>query len=240
VLQNNAGDDLSIAANGSFSFATQLASGAGYAVTVKSQSRILTRVCTVSNGTGTVANAAVVNVDVICAAPPVRYAYATNAGSNNLFPYTVDTSTGVLGSMAAPMLGTGSTPSGIVADPAGRFAYVANQGDNTVGAYSIGAGTGFLTRVAAVAAGYAPLSIVADPTGRFVYVVSHGVDSVSGFIMGYIINADTGKLTQMAGPQADVGRSPSAIALDSMGRFAYVTNGVDATVSVLSIDESTG
>ena len=35
VLQDNGGDNLSVSANGSFTFATQLASGAGYAVTVQ-------------------------------------------------------------------------------------------------------------------------------------------------------------------------------------------------------------
>ena len=35
VLQDNGGDDLSVSANGSFTFATPLASGAGYNVTVK-------------------------------------------------------------------------------------------------------------------------------------------------------------------------------------------------------------
>ncbi len=38
VLQNNGGNDLSVSANGSFAFSTQLASGAAYAVTVKKQS----------------------------------------------------------------------------------------------------------------------------------------------------------------------------------------------------------
>ena len=35
VLQDNGGDDLSVGGNGSFTFATPVAAGAGYAVTVK-------------------------------------------------------------------------------------------------------------------------------------------------------------------------------------------------------------
>ena len=36
VLQDNGGDDLSVSANGSFAFATKLADGSAYSVTVKS------------------------------------------------------------------------------------------------------------------------------------------------------------------------------------------------------------
>src|SRR5262249_10165965 len=66
VLQDNAGDDLSVTANGSFTFATALASGAAYAVTVKTNPS--GQSCTVSSGSGTVGSANVTNVAVSCAA----------------------------------------------------------------------------------------------------------------------------------------------------------------------------
>ena len=66
VLQDNGGDDLSLTANGSFTFATALASGAAYSVTVKTNPSGQT--CTVSAGSGTVASANVTNVAVSCAA----------------------------------------------------------------------------------------------------------------------------------------------------------------------------
>jgi hypothetical protein len=65
VLQDNGSDNLTIAANGSFTFATQLAAGSTYAVTVLTQPSNPTQTCTVSNGTGTV-DAAVTNVSVTC------------------------------------------------------------------------------------------------------------------------------------------------------------------------------
>ena len=66
VLQDNGGDNLSVTASGSFTFATKLASGAAYSVTVKTNPSGQT--CTVSNGSGTVASANVTNVAVSCAA----------------------------------------------------------------------------------------------------------------------------------------------------------------------------
>jgi len=64
VLQNNGGDNLSITANGLFTFATSVTSGGAYAVTVLAPPGGKT--CTVGNGSGT-AMANVTNVTVTCA-----------------------------------------------------------------------------------------------------------------------------------------------------------------------------
>jgi Galactose oxidase, central domain len=67
VLQDNGGDNLSLLSSStSFTFATPLASGAAYNVTVLTQPTGET--CTVNAGTGTVANANVTNVVVSCTA----------------------------------------------------------------------------------------------------------------------------------------------------------------------------
>ena len=64
VLQNNGGDDRTVPSGAtSFTFATKIAPGAAYAVTIKTQPLDLT--CTVSNATGT-ATAIVMNVTLAC------------------------------------------------------------------------------------------------------------------------------------------------------------------------------
>ena len=50
VLQDNGGDDLSVAASGPFTFATKVATGSAYSVTVKTNPSGQT--CTVAGGTG--------------------------------------------------------------------------------------------------------------------------------------------------------------------------------------------
>lgn len=65
VLQNNGGDDETVTADGGYTFATELADGTNYAVTVLTQPD--GQNCTVSNGTGTITGADVTNVDVSCA-----------------------------------------------------------------------------------------------------------------------------------------------------------------------------
>lgn len=67
VLQKNGADDLAIASNGSFTFATAQASGTQYSVTIKTQPANPSQTCTVGGGTGTVASSNVRSVRVDCA-----------------------------------------------------------------------------------------------------------------------------------------------------------------------------
>jgi hypothetical protein len=80
VLRNNGGDDLSLSANGSFNFATALADGSAYAVSVATQPNGQT--CAVSQGSGTLAGADVSSVQVSCSTATVTYRVTPSAGSN--------------------------------------------------------------------------------------------------------------------------------------------------------------
>ncbi len=66
VLRNNGGDDLAIGSNGSFTFATPIASGSPYSVTVFTDPSGPSQTCSVSNGSGTVGTANVTSVAVSC------------------------------------------------------------------------------------------------------------------------------------------------------------------------------
>jgi hypothetical protein len=70
ILEDNSADDLTISDNGSFAFATAIASGSTYNVTVLTQPGGPTQACTVSSASGNVTNGAVTTVAVNCA-PPV-------------------------------------------------------------------------------------------------------------------------------------------------------------------------
>ena len=66
VLANNAANDLTISGNGGFTFTNRLASGAAYAVTIRSQPINPSQICTVMNGAGTVSTVNVSSVTVSC------------------------------------------------------------------------------------------------------------------------------------------------------------------------------
>ena len=71
VLQDNGGDDRSVSASGAFTFATALATGSAYNVTVKTNPT--GQSCSVANGSGTIGSANVTNVAVTCTAGPATY-----------------------------------------------------------------------------------------------------------------------------------------------------------------------
>jgi large repetitive protein len=68
ALDNNGGDRLTLTANGSFSFATAVAEGAAYSVTVATLPA--GEACSVTNGSGRVGAAPVTDVAVSCALTP--------------------------------------------------------------------------------------------------------------------------------------------------------------------------
>jgi hypothetical protein len=70
VLQNNGADDESIAADGPFTFDTQVTPNTSYTVTVATQPNSPAQSCTVANGSGSVPGGGVDNVLVTCADVP--------------------------------------------------------------------------------------------------------------------------------------------------------------------------
>ncbi len=66
VLRLNGGENLPVVANGTFQFATPVASQAPYVVTIGQQPSAPAQICSVANGSGTVGDADVTNVLVSC------------------------------------------------------------------------------------------------------------------------------------------------------------------------------
>ncbi len=64
VLQNNSRDNLSVSANGSFTFATSIDDLGSYAASILTQPE--NQICSISNGSGTLAGTAVTNIALTC------------------------------------------------------------------------------------------------------------------------------------------------------------------------------
>ena len=110
MLSDNGGDDLTLTANGSFAFATKLAGGAAYNVTVKTNPSGQT--CSVANGSGTIAAADVTNVAVTCAdsASAPRGTRTTSIAPNgSLGSSWVAISDGALSISSQAVVGTSAT-----------------------------------------------------------------------------------------------------------------------------------
>lgn len=99
VLQNNGSDNLTVNANGAFTFASRVASGSAYAVTVLTQPAGQT--CTLSGASGTTSGD-VSNVSVACAAtPPVCGGGTTLCGGVCVNTQTSASNCGVCGNQCS-------------------------------------------------------------------------------------------------------------------------------------------
>ena len=67
---------------------------------------------------------------------------------------------------------------------------------------------------------YATNQFGGDPSGRFAYVANLGSNNVSAFT----IDERSGRLSPVSGSPFAAGTFPSAIAVDVLGKFVYVTN----------------
>ena len=99
ALRDNGGNDLAIAANGSFVFSAAVASAAPYAVTIKTQPTIPSQTCVIASATGTVGGANITNVAVTCTIKPGRFAYVSSHSA--IYCYAVNAVTGALAALAS-------------------------------------------------------------------------------------------------------------------------------------------
>jgi 6-phosphogluconolactonase (cycloisomerase 2 family) len=247
VLQNNGGDDKSISADGYFTFATPLTDGASYNITVKSPGPVNpTQTCrVVSNGTGTIISAPVVNVVVSCMTSPTAIAFSVDE-SGNEFAYVSNDINTILTYLIDLLNGgkftykgtadTGDYPTSIAVDHSGHFAYVANTNDGTISTYTIDSSSGVLNSTCGISpfcpsTGNYPTAITLDPLEQFVYVANMGDNTISAYSIG-----SGGALTLFG--TYSTGTNPVSIftvSVGSLGELAYVANMGNNTISAYSI-----
>ncbi|HEY6822902.1 MAG TPA: hypothetical protein VI195_00560, partial [Steroidobacteraceae bacterium] len=149
-LANN-GDSLPVAANGTFTFETAVASGSHYAVTVTQQpTGTPAQNCTISAASGDVGSANVTDVAVACA-NIARFAYIAafnliDAGV--VWAFAIEPASGALTPVAGSPFSSGDETHSLAVHPSGRFLYAANRGGGnganarTISVYSIDPSSG--------------------------------------------------------------------------------------------------
>jgi len=247
VLQNNNGDDLSIAANGAFTFASPLLSGGAYVITVKTQPAVpagqFPQTCDVSSGSGN-ATSIVRAIAVGCHGPSGRFLYVVNSGSDNVSAYSIDGSSGTLTPVAgSPFAGTGPSPRTAALHPNGRFLYVpgftSTLTSGSIAGFNIDASTGALTSIPGLPLTFpgAASRISFHPNGNFLYFhIQTGVDAG---IHAYAIDATTGALSLV--PGSPIPLQLNGGVLDATGDFYYSASIAPPTsVRAYSVNSTTG
>ena len=203
VLQDNAGDNLSVAAKATgFTFATAVATGGAYAVTVLTQPASPAQICTVANGTGTVGAANVSNVAVSCVSV-ARFVFVANSsdgssGTGDVSAFTVNPTTGALTAVPGGPVTADQNPSAIAVDTSGQFVYVSNVGSGDVSIFNVDPVAGTLTLQGnTFSPGTSGTSIAVAPSDNYLFV--GGSHSPTGSVFGFTLNPNSGSLFAVPG-----------------------------------------
>jgi trimeric autotransporter adhesin len=171
--------------------------------------------------------------------PTGQFLYVVDGGTTNLLnAFKIDGTTGALSTIASsPTIATGSGAFGIAVTPNGKYVYVTNNGDSTISAYKIGSDGG-LTSIVLSGSVATTLNVpeipAIDPTSTFLYVPNLSAAPAPGTVSGFTIAAD-GTLALIGAAATTAGVSPFGTAIDPAGKFLFVTNSGDGTVSVFPI-----
>lgn len=212
TLRNNGGNDAVVNGNGSFSFSTQLSSGAAYNVTIQTQpTGQPAQSCTVANASGTVGTAAVTNINISCRELISKFVYVPNAGEGTVSGYSVDAATGALTPLSGspftrPQFVTGFSTMNLAWSPTSPFLLVVGSSIGSPGStalfdYQIDAATGALKLVSDTPTGIAGsnTSVRFHPSGKFLYASSgpSALTSITG-IFGFKFNTETGQVAPIS------------------------------------------
>jgi hypothetical protein len=118
ALQLNGGQNLTLGANGSFSFPTSLASGTNYTVTIATQPTVRHEICVLSNSAGMLVGSNVNNVAVNCSTV-LGFIYNLNP-NQDLAIYGINPTTGAPIPLGSPVQ-VGANPTNVIAAPGGKF-----------------------------------------------------------------------------------------------------------------------
>ena len=166
-----------------------------------------------------------------------EFAYVANMGDGSIWTYSINLTTGTLQPLSSII--AGASPTSVTVDPSRQqFAYVTNEGDNTISAYTISGGTlAASTITPTVTAGTNPTSIVTVSVGSsvFAYATNTSGCTISAYSIG--TDGSLNELTAIGSPfSTGTGTYPTSITVDPSGKFAYVVNADDGSISVYKIN----
>ncbi|HEY3972461.1 MAG TPA: beta-propeller fold lactonase family protein [Candidatus Sulfotelmatobacter sp.] len=195
------------------------------------------------------------SVQAVAVSPSGDYVFAArseNAPGDGIEVFQVQSNGSLVQAPGSPYA-TQNGPYAMVVDPSGKFLYVGDT-SNYIEAFAISS-SGYLTPLAGSpypmplpknGCGVNPNDTI-DWAGKYLYTADRGDNSISG----YDINSSSGVPTAISGsPWSAEGGcigginqsnfNPDSLAIDGTGKFMYAHNGDSFSISIFSINQSTG
>jgi 6-phosphogluconolactonase (cycloisomerase 2 family) len=170
--------------------------------------------------------------------------FVATQGDSSVSTFSIDLTKGLL-TATGKGVATGSVPSAMLLAPSGTALFIANSGTNDISAYSVKSDGSLTAAGATQPAGMTPLSMAMDSGGKFLFVANQGlqIDPKSGTVSVFAVSGTTltevpGSPFRVAAPGAPGGTGPSGLAVTPDGKFLYVANQFDSTLTKFSVDAS--
>lgn len=140
-------------------------------------------------------------------------------------------------------------PTSVTVHPAGRLVFATDPFGSSVWVLNLDPHSGSLSPVAGspFMVGFPnrpndPGAVALDPGGQFAYVITtigspSGVDTAGG-VWGFKVDSGDGSLRPIAATPYRTGDSPSNVIIDPSGKFVYIANRENDSVSAYKIDAS--
>jgi 6-phosphogluconolactonase (cycloisomerase 2 family) len=187
--------------------------------------------------------------------PTTEYLYAVDGLGNQVFEFSVNTTSGVLTNpgtgSSMPAFTTEPTPAGVAVDPCNRFVYVSGSLTNRVDGYAICNGSSTSPTLACgglAPGGLVPVPgspfvltgspnglgpLVVDPYGNYLYVLG----TLSNTISPLKISPVSGSLTPFTSATVATGVGPRSIVIRGDDSWMFVTDFGSTTVGGSSVSQ---
>lgn len=184
-------------------------------------------------------------MDSLAIAPDGGFVYAVTGNSANLWGYSVDSGGALTPTGLLPTLidASATSSSFIAVDPSGKYVYTTTRNSVSASIYGFSrdSATGAVTPLPGfpVAVGGLANQAGFDHAGKFLLVTGTSEFGIQGGVEVFSLDSASGSLSLVAGP-VQVGTDPAGVAVDSSGKYVYIPNTADATISAFSLDGSSG
>jgi 6-phosphogluconolactonase len=177
--------------------------------------------------------------------PAGKFLFVTQHNTNQVAAFAIGSGGQLTAVLGSPFT-AGSFPEQSVVDPSGKYLYVSDSLDalGGISAYSIDSTSGALTPVSGspftTLTNGGPFGLAVHPNGNFLYIAMSGNGTTGTQVVGQKIDTTTGALSPISGSPFTVGNAPAGVTIDPAGKFLFVTNMMDDTVSAFTIDGTSG